>query len=64
MKYTSSTDKKYKDFDIKIYERHDKTYAVEVSNQFGELIAIWDDQKTFDDAIMTGVNYIDEMLSH
>ncbi len=63
MKYKNVSDKEYKGFDLTIYEMERGDYIVDVKKPRGELIAGWEHKKTFNCAMMTGVNYIEEMVS-
>ncbi|KTC87636.1 hypothetical protein [Legionella drozanskii] len=63
MRYTNVSDKEYKGFDITIYEMKQGDYILDVKKPCGELIAGWEHKKTFNCAMMTGVNYIDEMVA-
>jgi hypothetical protein len=63
MLYNHVSDKEYKGFDLTIYEMADSTYIVDVKKPCGELIAGWEDVKSFNCAMMKGVDYIDEMVA-
>ncbi len=57
------TDTEYKGFDITIYELNESDFILDIKKPCGELIAGWEYETCFDEAMAKGINFIDEMVS-
>jgi len=61
MNYKNITNKVYKDVDIKICEREDGLYNVDINKQSGEFVWGYEFVNSFNCAMMKAVSFIDLM---